>query len=339
MTIETSQPDPAFLGRRDELASLADQLTSAARNGTQVVVIGGDPGIGKSTLLHTLSARHPVAARHVTVRCSPYDVDGLQPILRLIAALEPEEPLPPPPAATDPPATDPEQARARRSERFTSLLAALLDRVGSAPTVVALDDIHWGQPLLHEFLAFTVHELLTHRRLRHRLLLILITRILPPPHPVATLLTDLERHLDVPRIELGPLTADEIGQLVTTTATRPSPAYVDLVQRSARGNPLRAQAALRTLIRRRIDSTIRPSDPRAWGEIHLPPELSDPVTAWISTLPAPVRKTLAAGALWTDELTPDDLLPLLIDHTPAEIGRHLQDAVSIELLETDGRYY
>ncbi len=345
MTIGASQPDAPFLGRLDELSSLDLRLTAATRNGAQVIVVGGEPGIGKSTLLHTFSRRHADTARQVTVRCSPYDIDGLQPVLRLIDALEPDHraAAPPPTTVTTGPAAgapDRAQARAQRAERFISLLDALRHEVGSTtPTIAVIDDIHWGQPLLHDFLAFAVEEILAGRR-HHRLLLVLITRLLPPPHPVAALLTDLERHLDVPRIELGPLTTEAIDQIVTAaTPNRPSPAYVDLVQRSARGNPLRAQAALQVLARRHVDTGIRPSDPRAWGAIRLPPELADPVTAWIDALPPAVRHTLAAGALWADELTPDDLAPLVPDLTPADLRHHLQTAASTQLLETDGRRY
>ena len=166
--------------------------------------------------------------------------------------------------------------------------------------------------------------------------MVLVTRILPPPHPISTLLADLERHLGVVRLELGPLGHDDVEQLVTSAELphRPSPAYLDLVQRSARGNPLRARAALRVLGQRRIDPAIRSSDRRAWGAIRLAPELDDPVTAWINDLAPDIRASLAAGAVWGDEFTPADLAPLVDD--PDQLPHHLDHAVTTDLLGTDG---
>ncbi|MDH4076462.1 MAG: ATP-binding protein, partial [Acidimicrobiia bacterium] len=200
-----NEPKAAFLGRQDEFAVLDTALSNAVRDGAQVLVVGGEAGIGKSTLLKMFAARSDATARHVTVRCSPYDFDGVQPILRLTAGLGPD--APPPAVITDPVPADPEQARAQRTELFSTLVTGLLDRIGSAPTLAVIDDVHWGRAPLHELLAFFVEELIA-RRLQHRLLLVLVTRLLPPPHPVAALLTDFERHLDLPRLQLGPLTPE-----------------------------------------------------------------------------------------------------------------------------------
>jgi len=352
--VETTdnRPLPGLLGRARELAWLRERFRSSQRNGAGIVVVGGEPGIGKTTLTGRFAATCEAdGARTVLVRCSPYDSDGIQPLRKLLSALGAAPPAEPGPADRGPAGpSDAESVRGERSRLFAEMTAAVLDAVGAEPTVLVLDDVHWGRPPLHELLSFLVEEL-RGRRLDHRLLLVLVTRVLPPPHSIAQLLADLERHAGVERLDLEGLADADVERLVAAEVTGPSSAYVDLVRRSARGNPLRVGAALQVLSKRGVAPDVRPADARTWGELRLPAELSDPLTAWVAELTGPARAVLAAGAVWGEEMTVGDVHGLVVPPdgdddgaegavtTPDGIARHLAAATGIGLLETDGRRY
>jgi len=48
---------PTFVGRGAELAALDEALDAAAGGRTTTVLIGGDPGVGKTRLLETWNPR------------------------------------------------------------------------------------------------------------------------------------------------------------------------------------------------------------------------------------------------------------------------------------------
>ena len=69
MTIGSSSParEPTtLLGRQPELTVLSNHLTSVLRNGAEVVVVGGEPGIGKTTLLDAFAHHCAPTARAVS---------------------------------------------------------------------------------------------------------------------------------------------------------------------------------------------------------------------------------------------------------------------------------
>src|SRR6266849_2784246 len=65
-----------FIGREKELATLAELLDAADRGEGGVVLIGGEPGIGKTRLLAEFAARAKTVGWLVlTGRC--YDSEGM----------------------------------------------------------------------------------------------------------------------------------------------------------------------------------------------------------------------------------------------------------------------
>ncbi|MGH6895461.1 MAG: AAA family ATPase [Geminicoccaceae bacterium] len=86
-----------FVGRRHELGMLLDRFEQARESEGQVVLLAGEPGIGKSRLAHAL-IEHLADASHTRMRyyCSPYHVNSaLHPIIEQLeraAAFEPDDP-------------------------------------------------------------------------------------------------------------------------------------------------------------------------------------------------------------------------------------------------------
>ena len=55
----TPRPAPELAGRRDEIAALESELSRAREGSFRVVLLLGEPGVGKTRLGRELLARHP----------------------------------------------------------------------------------------------------------------------------------------------------------------------------------------------------------------------------------------------------------------------------------------
>ncbi len=182
-------PAPAALGlvgREEELAYLdAVALRAQAEAGAsvEVVVIEGEAGIGKTTLLRTWADRRAAAGDTVLVatcgqldRAMPLDglLAGLAALLRRLGPevaadlLEGDEPLLGPVLAPGPrPAALVPEARARPvladsvlgpAVLYAALVRLLGRLTARGPLVVAIDDAHLAGPALPDWLAFVRRE-------------------------------------------------------------------------------------------------------------------------------------------------------------------------------------
>ena len=86
-----------FVGRQHELGLLLDRFEQAREREGQVVLLSGEPGIGKSRLAHALT-EHLTGAPHTRLRyyCSPHHVNSaLHPVIEQLeraAAFEHDDP-------------------------------------------------------------------------------------------------------------------------------------------------------------------------------------------------------------------------------------------------------
>lgn len=324
-----------IVGRDDELSWLVKRFDEATIHGASTVVVSGEPGIGKSALFEAFVAGIPALELVASSRCSPTDHNPLDPLRSLLVSAGAAHPdrLVGVPAS---PVGLADEADAQRTRLFADVTETLLERLADRPSVVVVDDLHWAPQPLYDFVVFLVDEL-ERQRYHHRTLLVLITRVLPPPHRIARVLDDLFRRSHVSQLEVGPLDNDTVRDLVDAEEGPVSSAYLDLVQRSARGNPLRLAATRRVLRQRNVPATVPAADERTWGEIRVPIPLDDPVAAWIHDLPDLIRNTLAVAAVLGAEFSRADL------EVVAGVDRHdasqvVQVGVACGLLGTDGRF-
>ncbi|HEY3336598.1 MAG TPA: AAA family ATPase [Candidatus Limnocylindrales bacterium] len=246
---------PVFVGRGDELQRLQAVLERARAGVAGTVIVGGEAGVGKTRLLSELRARAEAGGLRVLGGACvdlgdgapPYDplVAALRPwlkamsaadfgrivgparsaVLQLIPDLEPDGQGESP--------TDP-AASASQSTLYLQVLG-LIERIAAdAPTVIALEDLHWSDRSTRDMLRFLVRNLTDAR-------VVLIgtyrTDELTERHPFLTLLAELGRSGQVERVELTPFTPDEVhDQLAGILGRPPGRALVDRLHARGGGN-------------------------------------------------------------------------------------------------------
>jgi class 3 adenylate cyclase/DNA-binding CsgD family transcriptional regulator len=229
-------PTTPLVGRTGELALLAERLAAAVAGQGSVVLLLGEPGIGKTRLLEELAmtARTqgvPVLwgrcyegegapaywpwVQVVRAYVSAHDAETLRrqmgPGAADIAQVVPEvrQALPDLPV---PPPLEPEQARFRL---FDSVARFLKNATAEQPLVIALDDLHWADKPSLLLLQFLARELGV-----TRLLLLGAYRDveLDRQHPLAETIASLRRERLHERIPLRGLAAEEVAALVRDAA-------------------------------------------------------------------------------------------------------------------------
>jgi len=166
---------PVLVGRDDELAYL-EAIASRARDAVEVVVVDGEAGIGKTTLLRAWAGRRTAAGDTVLIAsCGP--LDGSMPLDAMLMALagllrglgpdtaadvlgadaallEPLLNLAPGPRLP-PMLADSMLGPAVLYSALVRTLGRLAER---APLVVVIDDAHLAGPALPDWLRFAVRE-------------------------------------------------------------------------------------------------------------------------------------------------------------------------------------
>jgi eukaryotic-like serine/threonine-protein kinase len=256
-----------FVGREAELAALTADLEVAAGGRGGVVVLAGEPGIGKTRLAEELAAA--AAARGALVlwgRCWEGEgapafwpwvqvvrtyVEGSDPaVLRQemgagaadIAQVVPavRERLPDLPA---PPPLEPEAARFRL---FDSLAGFLRAAAARRPLLLVLDDLHWADAPSLALLRFVGRELED-----AGLLVVGIYRHteVDRGHPLLGTLADLTRGQHRRRLLLGGLDQREVASFVALVAgVEPALGLAAAVHRRTDGNPFFVAEVVRLLV-------------------------------------------------------------------------------------------
>jgi hypothetical protein len=323
-----------FVGRERDLGELWESLLQAADGRGSLVLVAGEPGIGKTRLADELAARAASlgagvrwgtcwegegapafwpwiqALREHAARRDPATLrrelgDGAADVARLVPGLAARVGELP-----ESPALEPDQARFR----LFDAVAGLLKRAGGTePLLLVLDDLHWADRSSLSLLRFVAGEL------RDARLLVLGTYRdvelgrSPAAEPLAKL-AGRARHLT-----LGGLAQDDVAELLALTAgTRPDADLAVAVHRRTGGNPLFVREVARLLA--------------AEDQAAIPEGVREVLRRRLDRLPAGCADLLAAAAV----LGPEFRLDLLgaIGGVPAEAWLALLDqAVQARLVE------
>jgi DNA-binding CsgD family transcriptional regulator/tetratricopeptide (TPR) repeat protein len=234
---------PALLGRDRERAGLYDALTLALKETPQTVVMGGDAGIGKTTLVAELTARAEELGFDVVVgHC--LDIEAgvafgavLEAVRELVSRVEDLDSRPC--ARRMRTLLDPESRPAPEAFRLLEdLRQTVLEAADVRPLVLVLEDMHWAGRSTLDFAAALA------RRGRGRLLFVLTVRNddLHRRHRARRPLAEISRFPGARRVDLEPLDQAGITGLVAAcSGGSADPALVSSVLARSEGNPLYAE--------------------------------------------------------------------------------------------------
>jgi class 3 adenylate cyclase len=336
-----------FVGRAAELALVAERHRRAAAGRGQVVLLVGEPGIGKTRFVHelleTLGDDDPGAA--TVFRCSPdHTRSPLYPVTTVLredperwraagrasglpaaeASLFESQLAPAGAAPAEPPVeVSPEEQQRRLLGAVTDVLLEARD---AAPAVLVFEDVHWADPTTLSLLERLVREAATER------VLVLLT-MRPCRLPAwasgsrATVVT------------LDPLGRFELEALVggMLEGTAPPAGLVETIEERSDGVPLFAEElvlALRdTGALRRTDGGWELADVRAGQDV--PDTLHDLLLARLDRLGA-ARVVAQVGAVLGRRFD-RELLQAVAGLDERAVDEGLARLVDAELLHERGR--
>ncbi len=149
-----------FVGRADEIRRLQAALDeSVAARGARLVTVIGDPGVGKSRLASEfVEAQHGIGVIHA--RCDAQQTVALAPIVEVLRARDLDADVPVGIPERDRVLSDLEGLAAGVSgsveETFWALRRFVEVRASGEPLVIILDDLHWADTLLLDFVEHLV---------------------------------------------------------------------------------------------------------------------------------------------------------------------------------------
>lgn len=297
----------AFVGREDSLRLLVDSFERAVAGGTaQLVTISGEPGVGKTRLVsefRRMMDDRPDLMWWRQGHCLPYG-DGISfwalgEIVKAHAGVLDGEPtdvvrakiL----AAADELIDDPEEARwvgarlleligvaageSSRSERFTAWTQFLETLAGRNPLIMVVDDLHWADPALVQFLDELVEIV-------DGVALLVVATARPELYDAHPGWGGGKRNSTT--IALGPLSEEHTAELVTMLDEAADPeAIASAVQRSG-GNPLYATELVRMTADRQASGV---------GEGAIPESIHAVIAARIDLLSADDKEVLQVASV------------------------------------------
>jgi predicted ATPase len=304
------KPSFPFVGRARELATLRALLPAAEGDGGRVALLAGEPGSGKSRLLHELAqdvaadgalvlygacdavVRTPyepfVTALEQLVRESAPDLlradlaTGGGELTRLLPDLPQRVGELPPPAPGDP--------DTERHHLHTAVADLLANASGRHPVLLAIEDLHWADGptlLLLRHLARSTGNA--------RILIVATLRDTKSDSPdeLSEALVDLRRVEGVQRVGLSGLSDEEIAEFVRRAGGNDPDAATEKLARSM-SELTDGNAFLMVELWRTLTET---------GELASPESVREVVSQRLSRLTQPTRDVLEVAGVAGPEFT------------------------------------
>ncbi|MSQ15470.1 MAG: hypothetical protein EXR50_06375 [Dehalococcoidia bacterium] len=281
-----------FVGREPELRQLQTAFDNALSGQGALVMVAGEPGIGKTALCEQLATYANVrGGRALMGHCyeegslsvpylgfveamrsyvldHPYDElreelgAGAADVARIVSEIRDRV------AVELRPAGDPDDDRWRLLQAVTTFLrnASVVQ-----PLLIVLEDLQWADR--------GTLDLLTHiaRNLSGARLLIVGTYRdveVDRSHPLSSALAELRRASNFARVPLRGLTVDEVYRMMNSLTNQDMGwAFAEAVHRQTEGNPLFIQEMMRDMVE---EGTLTRQEGRWLGSGGLPPEMSIP---------------------------------------------------------------
>ena len=313
MALVSAAGEGELVGREGQVVALDAILADTAAGRGRVVLVVGEPGIGKTRLAEEAARR--AASHGVQVawgRCfegegAPAFWPWVQIARELLAGVEPDvlHSLLGPSSAElsqllpelkelvaglePPPVVDLAAARFRLYQAVTRLLGRLAE---VRPLMVVVDDLHWADVASLRLLTFLAAELRD-----ARLVVIGTYRNVEAVagQPLADTLGALAREPVVERIPLRGLGKAEVGRLIaTSTGTQPAEQLVQAVHDRTEGNPFFVTELLRLL---ESQGRLEADDATAAARHAIPVGVRDVLQRRLARLPEQTNAVLLAAAV------------------------------------------
>jgi DNA-binding CsgD family transcriptional regulator len=305
----------AFVGRSAEVTRLEAAVDAAAAGSVRVVLIEGEPGIGKTRLLAELveiARRRGFAIK--SGRAEELERDRAFGAVAVALGME-QMPVP---AVMDPSAP----TAPLRFEFFDRVLETVADYVRDRPLLLAFDDLQWADPASLEAI-----DLVSRRLPDARLLIAGACRPIPRSTELARLANSLRDVVE--RIALPPLDPNSIRQLAESLAGHPIGANLARHTASAGGNPFFVRELIGAL---GDDGLITLVDGHAdITAPALPPSLRATIMRRLGFLPEPTLELLRWATILGSSFALADLAIACSQNTP-EVIRGLDPAVRVDVL-------
>lgn len=302
--------DPAFVGRDDVLTEVANAIA----DGPALIVVEGEPGIGKTRLVHEVLRSEPVSTRRVLqVACPPLRdpfplgpvVDGLRRFRNQLpdgelgaiglsglgGALRPVFPewVDELPSAVEP-LDDPRERR----HRLLRALTELVERFGVE--VLVVEDVHWSDTATLEWLL----SLVSAADCAMSIVVTYRPADVGPGSLLVGLTSRIPRAMAWLRVELGPLDVTQTGRLAGSMlhTEQMSAAFATFLHQHTDGIPLAIEECVR-LLRDRHDIVRRHGEwtRRVLDELAVPPTVRDSVLERVARMPPAAGGILEAAAV------------------------------------------
>jgi DNA-binding CsgD family transcriptional regulator len=318
----------ALIGRDSELAMLDVLVTEAAAGRGSSVLIEGEPGIGKSSLVRSAVARAADAG------CQAFwgagdELGQALPLLPLLEALRVRDPSSDPRRSSilrllrgEDPADRGTDATAALAEQLLALVAEECD---VRPTILVVDDLQWADQA-----SVALWGRLARSARQAPLLLVGTMR----PVPQREDLLALRRAAGEARMQLAGLTEAAAAELVAAlVGGRPDDKLLRLAGGAA-GNPLYLTELVDALTRSSA-VTVTGAGIAELASASVPPSLSAAIADRLGFVSGPVRQVLRAAALLgVDFAVPD--LAIVLGHTVADLIPAVDEARAAGVLAEFG---
>lgn len=296
-----------LVGRDAELELLQTRLAAAQTGSGSLVLIGGEAGVGKSTLLNRLLAESP-GAKALIGRCpGPDETPPFGPFLEILSQVGPDHPLG-------------EGAVANRTAR--ELAAAVLAYLGQQgeTLLLLLEDLHWSDPATLEVLRH-----LTPLLAQSRLLLVATFRNdeLNRDHPLWTLLPALQR-TGAQRMLLSRLDYEGVAQLVSSLLPEATADLARRLHHRTGGNPLFLVEMLAAMAR---------SGSAEQGT--LPDNVLQAIDLKLGQLSPESQQLLSIGSL-IGERFEYSLLAAVAEQPEEGVAESLEQALALRIIRVEG---
>ncbi len=303
--METTTP---LVGRDAELGLLRARLAAAQAGNGSLVLIGGEAGVGKSTLLSCFLAE-ATNARTAVGRCpGPDETPPFGPFQEILSCLH----------ARDGEADHPLGTENRDAREVGAALLAYFSRL-ETPLILVLEDLHWSDP--------STLEVLRHMTplLRQSQVLILATfrnDELNRDHPLWSLLPGLQR-TGAQRVLLSRLDYESVARLVEAVLPGSKGDLARRLHNRTGGNPLFLAEMLAAMAHEGAEP----------GK--LPDTVLQAIDLKLGQLSPESLSIISVGAL-IGERFEYSLLAAVADQPEDVVAESLEQALALRIIRVDG---